>query len=205
MPTTDPRVDEYIARSADFAKPVLNHLRKLVHKACPGVTETIKWSCPHFDYAGGILCSMASFKQHCAFGFRLGSLLPDPDKILSTTGEKTAMGHLGQIRSVNDLPDDKTLVKYIKEAMKLNEAGAKATRKEKPAASGEIEVPSYFSDVLKQNEKASAAFEKLSPSHKKEYLQWITEAKTEATRNKRMTTALEWLGEKKSLNWKYNK
>lgn len=204
MPTPDPRIDDYISRSADFAKPVLNHLRNLVHKACPDVTETMKWSFPHFEYAGGILCSMASFKQHCAFGFWLGSLLSDPDKILSAVGEKTSMGHLGQIKSVNDLPDDKTLVKYIKEAMMLNEKGAKVTRKQ-PTTFKEIEVPAYFTEALKQIEKAVEAFEKLSPSHKKEYLEWITEAKTETTRSKRISTALEWLQEGKSRNWKYNK
>ena len=131
MPVIDPRIDEYISRSAEFAKPILSHLRSVVHKACPGVTETMKWSFPHFDYAGSILCSMASFKQHCTFGFWLGSLMPDPDKILSAVGEKTAMGHFGQIKSMKDLPSDKVLIKYIKEAMALNEKGIKI-KKENP-------------------------------------------------------------------------
>ncbi|HKG69447.1 MAG TPA: DUF1801 domain-containing protein, partial [Segetibacter sp.] len=128
MPTNDSRVDEYISKSADFAKPVLTYLRDVVHKACPDVNETIKWNFPNFEYAGGILCSMAAFKQHCAFGFWLASLMTDPDKLL-TIEEKTAMGHLGQIKNIADLPPEKVLVKYIKEAMLLNEKGAKISKK----------------------------------------------------------------------------
>ncbi len=204
MPVTDPRIDEYISKSADFAKPVLTHLREIVHKACPEVKETIKWGMPHFDYAGGILCSMAAFKQHCAFVFRLASLMTDPDKLL-TIGEKAAMGHFGQIKSVADLPSEKVLVNYIKEAMALNEKGTKIPRKEKAAAAKEIEIPPYFLDALKQNRAVYTTFEKFSPSHKKEYVEWITEAKTEATRKKRIATALEWLAEGKSRHWKYSK
>ena len=204
MSVFDPRVDEYISRSAEFAKPILNHLRDVVHKACPDVKEAIKWSFPNFDYAGSILCSMAAFKQHCSFGFWLGSVMPDPDNILLTVGKKTAMGNLGQIKSISDLPSEKILIKYIKEAMLLNENGVKI-KKEKPVESKDIKAPRYFLDALKQNLKASDAFKKLSPSHKREYLEWITEAKTEVTRNKRMATTLEWLAEGKPLNWKYMK
>ncbi len=205
MSNYDPRVDEYIAKSADFAKPVLNHLRDLIHKACPSVTETIKWSFPNFDYKGTILCSMASFKQHCAFNFWRASLLSDPDKILVTGEEKNSMGSLGQIKSLADLPSDEVLVKYLKEAMVLVEKGAKVPKKAKAAAPADVEIPDYFKDALAQNKTAFANFEKFSPSHKREYLEWITEAKTEATRTKRIATTLEWLQEGKSRNWKYMK
>jgi uncharacterized protein YdeI (YjbR/CyaY-like superfamily) len=205
MPTPDPRIDEYIAKSADFAKPILNHIRSTIHKACPDVKETIKWSFPHFEYAGGILCSMASFKQHCAFGFWLASLMSDPDKVMAAVGEKTSMGHFGPIRSVNDLPSEKILVKYIKEAMSLNEQGTKVAKKVKASSPKEVEIPAYFKEALQKDKAASEAFEKFSASHKREYLEWITEAKTEATRNKRMATTLKWLVEGKSRNWKYNK
>lgn len=203
MATPDPRVDEYIAKSADFAKPILNHLRDLVHKACPDVEETMKWSFPHFEFAGSILCSMAAFKQHCAFGFWLGSLMADPHKLMSAVGEKTAMGHFGQIKNINDLPADKILITYIKEAMSLNEKGIKVKKKEKAGEIKEVEIPSYFKEALKKNKKAHEAFHKFSPSHRKEYLEWITEAKTEATRTKRMETTLEWLSEGKPKHWKY--
>ncbi|MCW3107296.1 MAG: hypothetical protein JWQ09_1802 [Segetibacter sp.] len=205
MAAIDHRVDEYISKAADFAKPILNHLRNVIHIACPDVKETMKWSFPNFEYAGRILCSMAAFKQHCTFGFWLGSKMKDPDKLLSAVGEKTAMGHFGQIKTLDDLPPDRVLIKYIKEAMKLNEEGVKITKKVKPATQKEMEVPSYFLEAIKQNPAAFSTFGKFSPSHKKEYLEWITEAKTEATRNKRITTALEWIGEGKSRNWKYNK
>ena len=203
MPVYDPRVDEYISKSADFAEPILNHLRNIVHKACPDAAETIKWGFPNFEYGGSILCSMAAFKQHCVFGFWLASLMTDPDRLL-TIGEKTAMGHLGQIKTLADLPAEKVLVKYIKEAMTLNEKGVKIPKK-KVGETKEVEVPAYLLDALRKNSAAFSTFEKFSPSHKKEYVEWITEAKTEVTRNKRIQTALEWLEEGKPRNWKYSK
>lgn len=205
MPVTDPRVDEYINKSAEFAKPILHHLRGLVHTACPAVTETIKWSFPNFDYAGSILCSMASFKQHCAFNFWRAALLSDPDKILEVGSEKNAMGSLGQIKSLAELPPDEVMIKYLKEAMTLVEKGAKVPKKAKPLVAADLVVPDYFKAALQENETAFINFEKFSLSHKKEYLEWITEAKTEATRSKRIATALEWLQEGKSRNWKYMK
>jgi uncharacterized protein YdeI (YjbR/CyaY-like superfamily) len=202
MPTYDHRIDAYISRSAEFAQPILNHLREVVHKACPNVEETIKWGFPHFDYAGSILCSMAAFKQHCTFGFWLGSIMPDPNKILLAVGEKTSMGHFGPLKQLEDLPPEKILVKYIKEAMSLTDKGIKI-KKEKPAEVKDIKIPDYFSDALKKNAKAFEAYQKFSPSAKKEYLEWITEAKTIATRDKRIATALEWLEEGKPRHWKY--
>lgn len=204
MQTYNPQIDEYISRSGYFAKPVLTYLRDIVHKACPGVKEAMKWSFPNFEYAGGILCSMAAFKQYCTFGFWRASLMEDPEKLLALAGERSSMGQLGQIKSVADLPPEEVLVRYIKEAMELNEKGTKVPRKEKPALK-EIEIPPYFLEALEQNKSASDTFAKLSPSHKKEYLEWITEAKTEVTRNKRMAAAVEWLKEGKPRNWKYIK
>lgn len=202
MPALDPRIDLYISRSADFARPVLDHIRVLVHKNCPDVQETIKWSFPHFDYAGGILCSMAAFKQHCSFGFWLGSVMSDPHQILSPVGERSGMGHFGQMRSLDDLPSDKILGQYIKEAMKLLEKGVKLPKKEKTTAV-DITTPPELVSALKKSKKAMMTFERFSPSHKKEYIQWITEAKTEATREKRVLTTIEWLEEGKIRNWKY--
>ncbi|GEO12241.1 YdeI/OmpD-associated family protein [Segetibacter aerophilus] len=204
MASIDPRVDDYISKSAEFARPILSHLRQLVHTACPEVKETIKWSFPNFEYAGAILCSMAAFKQHCTFGFWLGSLMPDPDKLLEAVGEKTSMGHLGQIKSLDDLPKDEILIRYIREAMVLNEKGVKV-KKEKSAAPKNVEAPSWFLDALQKSPTASVAFEKFSPSHRREYIEWVTEAKTEATRSKRLATAIEWMTEGKTRNWKYAK
>lgn len=194
MGKRDPRVDAYIEKSAAFAQPILKHFRKLVHTACPKVVETIKWKMPFFMHHG-ILCTMAAFKEHCGVVFWKGALL-FPDR------KKTGMGHFGQIKTVSDLPGDKKLLGYLKEAARLNEAGIKSARA--PAApKHKVVVPAYFKAELKQNAKARAAFEKFSPSHQREYVEWIVEAKREETREKRIKTALEWMAEGKPRNWKY--
>jgi uncharacterized protein YdeI (YjbR/CyaY-like superfamily) len=196
MGKKDPRVDAYIKSSADFAKPILNHLRKQVHQACPDVEETMKWSFPHFDYKG-MLCSMASFKQHCAFGFWKSSL------VLGSNGQsKEAMGQFGRITTLSDLPKDAVLAKYIKVAAKLNDDGVKVA-KPKPTARKELVVPDYMLAALKKNKKAQATFDGFNYSHKKEYVEWVTEAKTEETRDRRLATTIEWLSEGKSRHWKY--
>ena len=199
MPALDPRVEAYIEKSADFAKPILDHIRKLVHKACPEIQETIKWSFPHFDYKGTV-CSMASFKQHCAFGFWKQSLLEQS----AFPSEKTAMGSFGRIRSVNDLPSDKVMMGLIRQAVELNEKGIKVAKK-RPVEKKQLAVPPDLTKALSKNKAAKAVFEKFSPSHKNEYLKWIEEAKTESTRNKRLATTVEWLSEGKIRNWKYEK
>ncbi len=201
MAKKDKRVDAYIEKSAAFAKPILNHLRELVHKACPETEETIKWSFACFDYKGPF-CSMAAFKQHCSFGFWKAALMKDSDKLKSN--QATAMGHLGKITSLSDLPSDKIIVAYIKEAMKLNDEGIKLPPRKK-STEKELVIPDYFIKAVSKNKKAQQTFEKFPPSHKKEYVQWITEAKTEETRNRRMETAIEWIAEGKGRNWKYER
>ena len=197
-------IDNYIAKSADFAKPILNHIRELVHKACPDVEEKMKWSMPFFDYKGEMLCHMASFKQHAVMGFWKAALMKDA-VLMENAKSETAMGHLGRISSLKDMPSDKKITGWIKEAMELNDKGIKLPAKPKPAAGKEIAVPDYFTKALAKNKKAKQVFENYAYSHKKEYLMWITEAKTEETRNKRMATALEWMAEGKSRLWKYEK
>lgn len=200
MAKKDARIDAYIAKSADFAKPILIHIRELVHKACPDVEETMKWSFPHFDYKGEMMCSVAAFKQHCAFGFWKTALMKDAATMLNN--RKDAMGSMGRITSLKDLPSDKILTAYIKEAMKLNDEGVKI-KKEKPAAKKELKIPDYFIAAVKKNKKAWTVFENFAYSHRKEYVQWVTEAKTEETRNKRLKQAIEWMAEGKGRNWKY--
>jgi uncharacterized protein YdeI (YjbR/CyaY-like superfamily) len=196
MPTLDPRVDAYIDKSADFAKPILIHIRKLVHKACPDIVETMKWSFPHFDHKGTV-CSMASFKQHCAFGFWKQSMMEQD----AFPAEKTAMGSFGRITSIKDLPPDKVMIRLIQQAVELNEKGVKVAKK--PVEKKELVIPKDLTAALSKNKPAKIAFDKFSYSHKKEYVQWIEEAKTDATRNKRLATTVEWLSEGKSRNWKY--
>ena len=202
MGKQDPRVDAYIAKSADFAKPILRHLRKVVHAGCPEVEETLKWSAPHFMYKG-MLAGMASFKSHCAFGFWKGTVLAE--KLgggLPQTGE-AAMGQFGRITGVADLPDEKTLIGYVREAAALNDQGVKAAPRRKPAKKPELEIPDDLLAALKKDKKALATFESFSPSHKREYVEWLSEAKTEATRQRRLEQAVEWMAEGKSRNWKY--
>lgn len=195
-------IDTYISKSADFAKPVLNHLRELVHNTCPDVEERIKWGMPFFDYKGEMMCHMASFKQHCAFGFWKGSIMKDP-ALKQTAQSETAMGHLGRITSLKYLPADKKITAWIKKAMELNEKGIKLPAKSKSTEKKEIVVPDYFEKILAKNKKAAATFNAFAYSHRKEYIQWITEAKTEETKNKRIAQAIEMLAEGKSRNWKY--
>jgi uncharacterized protein YdeI (YjbR/CyaY-like superfamily) len=198
MSKKDPRVDTYIAKSADFAKPILNHLRELVHEACPEVEEEWKWSFPHFSYKG-MFCSMAAFKEHCAFGFWKGSLIVDKN---GQSLEK-AMGQFGRITKLSDQPSKKVMVEYIKLAKKLNDDGVKSPTRAKPKTPRELHVPDDLAIALKRNKAAQATFDRFSPSNKREYVDWITEAKTEATRNKRLETAIEWMAEGKPRNWKY--
>jgi uncharacterized protein YdeI (YjbR/CyaY-like superfamily) len=201
MGKKDPRVDAYIAKSADFAKPILKHLRELIHKACPGVEETIKWGFASFDYKGPF-CSMASFKNHMSFGFWKASLMKDAELLKENQGE--GMGHLGKITSMKDLPPDKVILGYIKEAAMLNEKGIKLPPRKKTEAK-EVVPPDYFLKAIKKNKQAWNNYENFSPSCKREYIMWVTEAKTDETRNKRLETTVEWMAEGKQRNWKYMK
>lgn len=203
MENTDPRIDGYIQKSADFARPVLNHLRHLIHESCPRIQETIKWGFPHFEYKGTI-CSMAGFKQHCVLSFWKSSLMTDPYNLFQKT-DKTAMGQLGQIKHVNELPSDDILISYFREAYELNEKNIKLPAKSKQPKTKELEIPSYFTEALSESQKAIETFQNFSYSHKKEYVDWVTGAKTEETRTKRLATSIEWLEQGKPRMWKYLK
>ena len=198
MASIDPRIDAYIASSPEFAQPILTHLREIVHAACPEVEETMKWSRPHFQYKG-MLCQMSAFKEHCAMGFWKGALLfPD-------MAEKESMGHFGRITSVKDLPAKKVIAGYVKQAMKLNDDGVQTPARAAPKAPRPLEVPDYFLAALKKNKAALTVFNAASTSFKREYVDWLEDAKTEATRLRRMDQAIEWLAEGKARNWKYEK
>lgn len=198
-PARDPRVDAYIARSAEFARPILAHLREVVHAACPRVTETIKWGFPHFMYEG-MLCSMAAFKRHCAFGFWKGTLI-----VVDAERGEGAMGNFGRIETLDDLPPKRRLTALVKAAMKLNETGANGVRRKRAAAPRRIATPEWFSTELARAPRARAGWSQLTASQKREYLEWLTGAKREPTRAKRLATALEWLADGKDLNWRYRR
>ena len=195
MTSKDPRIDAYIARSADFAKPILTLIRKRVHAACPGATETIKWGMPFFEHAGP-LCFMASFKAHAAFGiWKLG-------RVGGAGKDESAMGQHGRLTTVADLPNEKAFAALVKKAAALNEQGIKAPVKPKQAKT-EAEIPADLKTALGKNKKAKSGFAELTPAQRREYIEWITEAKREETRAKRIATTVEWASEGKSMNWKY--
>jgi len=192
----DPRVDAYIERQAEFAKPILNHLREAVHTTCPAAEETMKWSMPHFMYKGEMLAGMAAFKAHATFGFWRGSLV-----VGGTNEQQNAMGQFGRLTSVEDLPDPNTLAELIRKAMALTDAGVKPPRNKTTKAP--FEVPTELTAALQGNEAASATFEAFPPSCRREYVEWVTEAKRPETRAKRVAQAVEWMAEGKRRNWKY--
>ena len=200
MGKKDPRVDAYIANSPEFAKPILTYLRDLIHEGCPDVVETIKWSTPTFDYHG-IMLGIAAFKQYCTLGFWKAPLLMLDGKPVSNEME-SGVGQFGKLTTIKDLPAKSKLLKLVRDAAKLNQSGVTMDRKPRAAAKP-VKVPPELTRALHKNAKARAAFETFSPSHKREYAEWIAEAKTPETRQRRLDTAIEWIGEGKSRNWKY--
>ena len=197
----DPRIDAYISAAAEFAQPILRHLRALVHEACPRVVESIKWGMPAFGHAGRNLCHLAAFKAHCAFGFWHHGM----EKVLAvdTANAETAMGHFGRLTRLADLPDRKTMLRYIRQAAALNESDVPSRPPKRPVR--ELPVPADLAAALKGNKAAARTFTAFSPSHRREYIEWIVEAKRDETRRKRLATTLEWLAKGKSRNWKYQK
>jgi uncharacterized protein YdeI (YjbR/CyaY-like superfamily) len=205
MEQYDHRIDEYIGKRAAFAQPILRHLRELMHSVSPQITETIKWGHPFFEYKG-VLANMAGFKEHCVFGFWNSRALNDPNGVLKHAQERDAAGNFDRITKLSDLPDDAILKDFILQAIALKDnVPLQKEKKTAPikAPKAPIEMPDYFSAALATNQKALAAFQNFSPSCKREYLEWITEAKTEPTRLKRIETALEWMEEGKTRHWKY--
>lgn len=201
MDSSDYRIDVYISRAAEFARPILEYLREQVHETCPEVEETIKWGIPTFMYAGAILCSMAAFKQHASFGF-WKQVLVVGDDVEGVFAQ--GMGSFGKLHSIRDLPQKRRLAAYIKKGMSLNERGVKSPGVRKTATPKPLpEVPADFAGALRANPAALATFEGFAPSHRRDYLDWILDAKREETRVRRIVQAVEWLAEGKSRNWKY--
>ena len=193
---TDPRIDAYIESKAAFAQPILRHLRAIVHEACPDCEETLKWSSPSFMYKGKILAGFAAFKEHAAFNFWSGT---------QVTGQSdkgsSAMGQFGRLTSLSDLPDRETLIALTRKAMKLIDDGVKPVRNkhEKPP----FTVPQDMRAAIDGNSAARAVFDGFPPSAQRDYVEWITEAKRDETRVKRLAQTVEWLAEGKRRNWKY--
>ena len=201
-----PKVDAYLGKVQPFALPIMEHLRDLVHKGCPDVEETIKWSRPFFEYRGVILGNMSAFKSHCSFGFwgeEIGAVLREA-KVLREDG----MGSLGRITDLKDLPSDKRMLGWIRQAAGFIDRGEytspiAARNKVVKAPKTPVAIAPEFASALQKNKKATAAFAEFSPSCKREYAEWIADAKRPETRNKRIATAIDWIAEGKQRNWKY--
>jgi uncharacterized protein YdeI (YjbR/CyaY-like superfamily) len=199
----DPRVDAYIEKAAPFAQPILAHLRELMHKACPRVTESVKWGMPFFIQQGVILCHMAAFRQHCAFGF----WGPEMKRVLAKDGlnSSDAMGSLGRIITLKNLPSDKLLLAYMSQAAELVETGERKKSIERPAKTKKkpVRVPAELTAALKKNKLAAKAFAAFSHSCQREYSAWIAKAKRAETKQKRLDQSIKWIAQGKSRNWKY--
>lgn len=202
MKNTSPAIDAYIKKSAPFSHPILTTLRRAFHRASPHIEETIKWGFPHFEYKG-VVGSMAAFKQHVSVGFWKGALMNDPDGLFKGVG-KTRMTAL-KITKPSELPSEAILVRYIKEAVNLNEQDVKLPRVRSATPASKLKPPTDLLAALKKNTKALTTFKAFSPSHKKEYIEWVAGAKQDVTRKKRIATAVEWMAEGKPHNWKYMK
>ena len=198
MAQHDPRIDAYIARQAEFARPILEYLRAVVHEACPAVEETLKWSAPSFVHAGAILCGMAAFKRHASFGFWKHALVVIEDR------PREGMGSYGKLVSIEELPPKKQLLADIRKAMKLNEEGVRTpTVRRSSTPKPAPEAPPDLAAALNKNARAKATFDAFAPGQKREYIEWLLEAKRDETRQKRLAQAVEWLAEGKRRNWKY--
>lgn len=199
----DPRIDAYIGRQADFARPILEYLRAAVHEACPAVEETLKWSAPAFVHAGGILCSMAAFKQHASFGYWKHALVVAGEEAPDAP-PREGMGSYGKMTSLDDLPPRTQLLAHLLKAARLNEEGVKAPGVRKASApKPPPEAPADLAAALRGNAKAKATFDAFPPSQKREYVDWLTEAKRDETRHKRLLQAVEWMEQGKRRHWKY--
>ncbi|WP_343606118.1 YdeI/OmpD-associated family protein [Roseateles sp.] len=200
MPTLDPRVDAYIERAAPFAQEILRHWRATVHAHCPEVVETIKWGFPNFTYRDRILTGMAAFKAHCSIGFWHGAAA-----VGAAHAKDGAMGDLGRVASLQDLPAPAEQQAILRRAMRLIEDGVKARPAKAAAPRPRLATPDDLGAALQANAAARATFEAFPPSQQREYIEWIVEAKQAATREKRLAQAIAWMAEGKRRNWKYER
>jgi uncharacterized protein YdeI (YjbR/CyaY-like superfamily) len=190
----DPRIDAYIDKAGDFAQPILTHFRELVHATIDGAGEAVKWGMPHFTHNGKNLAGMAAFKAHCAVIVHGAG----------RQGEEDGMGSYGKIASIGEMPDDAELAARLVEAReRIDAAGSAVKRPARREPKTDLPVPRDFAAALRDNPTARATFDRFTPSQRREYIEWVSEAKQDATRAKRLATSIEWLAEGKRRNWKY--
>jgi uncharacterized protein YdeI (YjbR/CyaY-like superfamily) len=192
--TVDPRVDAYIQAAPPSAQPILERLRTIARRALPEAQEDMKWGMPHFTIGGKNVAGFAAFKEHCSF------------VVHGDNPEGGGMGGYGKIASLAEIPPEKQIVAALHAARdRIKEHGSATTGRGAPKPKAEIAMPDDLAAALGAAPKAKAVFEALAPSHRREYLEWITSAKREETRAKRIATTIEWLTEGKKRNWKYEK
>ncbi|MCB9876458.1 MAG: YdeI/OmpD-associated family protein [Planctomycetes bacterium] len=193
---TDPRVDDYLAAAAEWARPILTELRARVHRACPGVVETIKWRRPAFEL-GGLIGGMSEFKEYCSFGFW-------QEKALLEAGDEAeaVIEACGKITTLKQLPGKAAFARVLKLALQRNQAGGKLPRS-KAKRHPPLEVPADLAAALARDEAAKEHFDAFAPSYRRDYIEWITGAKKDATRQTRIAQAVEWLRDGKKRHWKY--
>lgn len=201
----DPQVTEYIKNSENFAQPILTHLREQIHKNCPEVVESIKWGAPHFDYKNDFMCVLTSAKNHCSLTFIKSEFMSDP-RFAGGKKVKPGQRFMSRLTSMSDLPSDLELAAFIKEAVELNDNGVKLVKTAKAAPGSQpVETPAYFLEALSKNPVARQVFESQSPSFRRNYIVWLESAKTDTTRQQRVSEALSWIAEGKGRFWKYEK
>lgn len=205
LPGHDPRVDAYIARQAGFARPILTHLRALVHAACPEAGEAIKWSMPFFTIAGRNLCNMAGFKAHVAFGFWENAAAKDASAVGDAGGGTSAMGQFGRLTSLSDLPDDATMTTLIAQAADRARSRAAAPSSAPRPARAPLPMPPELEAAIANNPDAAVHWAAFTPGKIRDYAEWIGEAKRPETRDKRIAEAVGWIAEGKDRNWKYRR
>jgi hypothetical protein len=198
MGAKDPRVDAYVAKAAPFARPLLRHFRGLVHRGCPSVVETIKWGHPAFDHHG-FLAGMAAFREHASFIFWKEKRLV-ADGVLAPSYE--GWGQFGKVRGLADLPSDAAILRTVRAAARLNVEGTPSPRSTPRVKRPVPRTPAAFAAALR-GAGADAKHRAMSTSMRREYVEWIAEAKTTATRDRRIATAVQWIAEGKRRNWKY--
>lgn len=204
MGTKDTRVDAYIAKQQPFAKEICTRVRAIVHEAAPDITEDIKWGHVAFMHKG-IVCGLAAFKHHVVFHFWKASLLGGSHARRSTD-DKT-LEQLAKLKSVDELPSKSVIASLVKAAVKLNDGAVKVPKSPMAAkkTKAPLRTPPSLAKALARNAKAKSTYQGFSPSHKREYVEWICDAKSVETRDRRIEQALGWMSEGKPRNWKYMK
>ena len=185
----NPKVDAYIDKQQDFAKPILKHVRKLAHEALPRAEEALKWGVPYFTVNGKNAVGMAAFKKHASV------------MVCSTETAGGGMGNFGKLTDVSQLPGDEELIRQFRESAEAVQSPETSQPKTKPV----LAMPDDLASAIADTPSAQEVFDGFTDAQRRDYIEWVMSAKRQPTREKRVATAAEWIGEGKKRNWKYEK